>query len=283
MTASFRAELLRLRRWPAAWVLAGAWIVLNLTFGYLFNYLSYTGEGDAAFGPEGGVASELLAEMMPDNSPVVLVQGMPMFGGALVMILGALAVGSGYGWRTWKTVFTVGPSRLNALGGTICALAVVLVGLVVTTFALDLGAATLIASVESQSVVMPSFGAVVEGLGNGLLITGMWTAAGVLLGTLARGPALAIGLGLVWALVVENLLRGVSSLLGPLETVTDALPGTAAGSLVGAMGARTEGDADGTPGVLTILDGGTAAIALGAYLAAFLIATAFLTKRRDIA
>ena len=35
----------------------------------------------------------------------------------------------------------------------------------------------------------------------------MWAAAGVLLGVLARGPALAVWLGLVWSLVVENLLR----------------------------------------------------------------------------
>ena len=44
--------------------------------------------------------------MMPDQAPVTLVQGLPMFGGALLLILGAITVGSGYGWGTWKTVFT---------------------------------------------------------------------------------------------------------------------------------------------------------------------------------
>ena len=43
--------------------------------------------------------------------PDVLVQGLPMFGGALVMVLGAIVAGNGYGWGTWKTVFTQGPSR----------------------------------------------------------------------------------------------------------------------------------------------------------------------------
>ena len=83
----------------------------------------------------------------------------------------------------------------------------------------------------------------------------MWTAAGVLLGTLTRGPALAVGLGLVWALVVENLLRGVATLLGPVKAVTDLLPGTAAGSLAGALGALPPSDPNGTPGVNTILAG----------------------------
>lgn len=35
----------------------------------------------------------------------------------------------------------------------------------------------------------------------------MWCLFGIALGTLIRGSALAIGLGLVWALVVENLMR----------------------------------------------------------------------------
>jgi len=44
--------------------------------------------------------------------------------------------------------------------------------------------------------------------------------------TLTRGPALAVGLGLVWSLVVETLLRGVAGLLGPLDIVTNLLPGS---------------------------------------------------------
>ena len=38
-------------------------------------------------------------------------------------------------------------------------------------------------------------------------IFGMWTAAGVLIRVLTRSPALAVGPGLVWSLVVENLLE----------------------------------------------------------------------------
>ena len=55
----------------------------------------------------------------------------------------------------------------------------------------------------------------------------MWALTGFLLGTVARGPALSVGLGLVWALVVENLLRGVGALLGAVEAFTKVLPGTA--------------------------------------------------------
>ncbi|HEU4426860.1 MAG TPA: ABC transporter permease [Pilimelia sp.] len=284
MTASVRAELMRLGRWPTTWVLCGTWLVLNLTFGYLFNYLSYRSEDGGGFANQvsEGSAAALLGQMMPESVPVTMVQGLPMFGGALMLILGAVAVGSGYGWGTWKTVFTTGPRRLTAIAGTLGALATFLAGLLVVTLGLDLLAAFAVATAESQTVTWPGLGDTAQGLGAALLISGMWLTAGVLLGTLARGPALAVGLGLVWSLVVENLLRGVAGLLGPLEAVTDVLPGTAAGSLAGALGALTQSDPNGTPGVTTAV-GGTAAVALlCAYVMVFLIASLALTVRRDV-
>ena len=136
-----------------------------------------------------------------------------MFGGAIVMILGALAVGSGYGWGTWKTVFTQGPSRAAAFGGTLVALLVLVAGLVLATVGVDLAMAA--SSPRSRRGRPPcrTSATLATSLGGGVLILGMWAAAGVLLGVLARGPALAVGLGLVWALVVENLLRGVADAL----------------------------------------------------------------------
>ncbi len=286
MIASVRAELLRLGRWPTTWVLCGTWLVLNLTFGYVFNYLSYrSDDGGGGFAnqvSDGAPASTLLAQLMPDRVPVTLVQGMPMFGGALVLILGALAVGSGYGWGTWKTVFTTGPRRVTAMGGTLGALGIMLVGLVVVSFILDLVAAFTVAAAESQPTTWPTLADSAQGLGAGLLICAMWMAGGVMLGTLTRGPALAVGLGLVWSLVVENLLRGVAGLLGPLETVTNVLPGTAAGSIAGAIGAVVQSDPNGTPGVTTVLGGTAAALLLGGYLLAFLAASLALTARRDV-
>ena len=119
--ASTRAELLRLRKWPAVWVTIGAWMALTAMFGYLFNYLSYT-TGDSSFSNEGVSADSLLAEILPANVAHVLLQGMPMFGGALMLVLGALVAGNGYGWGTWKTVFTQGPSRPSVVVGSLAAL-----------------------------------------------------------------------------------------------------------------------------------------------------------------
>jgi ABC-2 type transport system permease protein len=277
MISSLRAELIRLGRWPTTWILCGTWLLLNLTFGYLLPYLSYRNEGTGFRGGAG------LAQTLPDRVPVTMIQGLPLFGGALLLILGAVTIGSGYGWGTWKTVFTTGPRRATALAGTAAALGTVIVGLIVVTFGLDLATAYLVAGVESADTTGPAVGEVVRGLGAGLLIAAMWTGAGVLLGTLTRGPALAIGLGLVWTLVVENLLRGVSGLLGPVKAVTDLLPGTAAGSLVGAFGGVSPGDPNATPGVSTVIGGTTALVLLAAYVVVFLGASLALTSRRDLA
>lgn len=273
-----RAELRRLLRWPAVWLLAGAWLALNLLFAYVFPYLTY--RSGTPTGPREGVSA--LGPLLPDQAPVAVVEGMPMFGGALVLVLGALAVGSGYGWGTWKSVFTTGPHRAAALSGTFAALAVVLTVLVAATFALDMVASTGIALAEDQAIALPRLPDALRGLGAALLIAAMWTAAGTLLGTLARGPALAVGLGLVWSLVVENLLRGVAGLLGPLKTVAEVLPGTVAGSVAAAAGALPISDPQGTPGVNTVWAGGAATLLVVGYLLAFSLATTGLLTRRDL-
>jgi len=278
--ASTRAELLRLRKWPAVWVTIGAWLALTVMFGFLFNYVSYK-TGDTSFSNEGVTARSLLDDILPANVPHVLIQGMPMFGGALMLVLGALVAGNGYGWGTWKTVFTQGPARPAVVTGSFAALTVFVVTTVVATLALCFGLSLLVAGVESQAVVWPSFSDTAESLGAGFLVMEMWALLGFLLGTVARGPALSVGLGLVWALVVENLLRGVGQLLGPVEAFTKILPGTAGGSLVGSIVGT--GGADPTPGVLDTLSGGTAVIVLAVHLVLAPLLAGWLVTRRDVA
>lgn len=282
LIASTRGELIRLTRWPATWVMIGVWLVLNLMFAYVFNYVSYV-TGDPSNIAEGATQAQLLADMAPSQFGIAAIQGMAMFGSAIMLILGGMAVGSGYGWGTWKTVFTQGPQRGVAFAGTILALTALVVVTVVLTFAADAGASALIAGLESEPMTWPAIADIASTFGAGLLILGAATALGVLVGTLARSAALAVGLGLVWALAIENLLRSVAGILGPLEYVTDVLPGTAAGSLVGGlMGEPSGAGGSDTPGVLTTLATGPAAVLLGTYAAVFVIVAVGLVRRRDI-
>ncbi|HSJ60566.1 MAG TPA: hypothetical protein VK895_04990 [Jiangellaceae bacterium] len=75
----------------------------------------------------------------------------------------------------------------------------------------------------------------------------------------------------------------MANLINELEYVTNVLPGTAAGSMAGALGATAEGEGEGAPGVLTVLTGAESATLLTAYLVAFVVAAAVTMRRRDLA
>ena len=277
---STRAELLRLRKWPAVWVTIGAWMAMALMFGYLFNYIAYK-TGDESFSSEGESSAQLLHDLLPASMPDVLVQGLPLWGGALAMVLGAIVAGNGYGWGTWKTIFTQGPSRTSSVGGSMLALVIIEIGVMVMTLALMSVVTLAIAAGESQPIDWPSMSVLLKSAAGGLLVLEMWALLGYALGTLARGPALSVGLGLVWALVVENLLRGVGSLLGPIESVTHVLPGTSAGSLIGAIVDVGSNPTD-TPGVLDVVSGGQALVTVLVYAVALPAIVVLLVRRRDV-
>src|SRR5918998_754925 len=222
--ASASAELLKLRKRPAIWVLAGVWLALLTFFGYLLPYLGYLTGGSSA--PRSDpMGSGALADTLPANLVGNAVAGYALFGGAIVMILGALVAGSEYGWGTIKTVLTQRPGRASVYAGSLVALAAALLALVLVSFGLSAVASAVIANAESLPLTWPAATDVLTGIAAGWLILGMWCLFGVLLGTLTRGTAMAIGLGLVWALVVENLVRASSAVLDVLVTVQQGLPG----------------------------------------------------------
>ena len=275
---STRAELLRLRKWSAIWVIVGAWLALSLSFGYVFNYVAYK-TGDDNFAGDGASNAQLLAELMPNAIPDVIVSGLPMFGGALAMVVGALVAGNGFGWGTWKTVLTQGPGRVAAVGGSLAAVTLFVFAMMTATLALCAGVSVAIAATEGQTITAPALSDLGQSFGAGFLVLEMWALIGFLVGVLAKGPALAVGLGLVWSLVVENLLRGVGSLLPGIEPVTDALPGTAGGSLAGAI----IGGPNGTPGVLDAISGERALVTVAAYVLVAAVAAVVVMRRRDLA
>src|SRR5437667_885348 len=143
LLASARADALRLRRWPTVWVLIAIWLLLNVMFTYVFPYLSYR-NGTGGFA-SGRPRAELLAGVLPDRVPLSVVQGMPMFGGAIILTLGALVAGSGYGWGTWKTALTQGPGRLSVAGGTLLSLGGLVLSMIAGTIVVDLGLAEVLA------------------------------------------------------------------------------------------------------------------------------------------
>jgi ABC-2 type transport system permease protein len=281
MIASFLAELLKLARRPAVWLIVGVWMTLSLLFGYVFPYFSYRGtpSGPSA---DANLGERVLSEALPSALVPAAIQGFPLFAGALALLIGVLATGGEYGWDTMKVLLTLGPRRLSVLAGKLLALTVVMLLMVLATFLVDGAASLLVAAITGKPVDWPTVGALLTGVAGGFLV-GMWCLAGAFLGILVRGTALGVGIGLVWALAVENLLRIFGSIVAAVEVAQRLLPGTNAGALVAALGVPVQGQPGGTPGVTDVVGGRSAALVLAAYLAVFVAASAVLISRRDVA
>ncbi|WP_312033741.1 ABC transporter permease [Actinoplanes sp. TBRC 11911] len=268
----FSAEMIKLLKRPANWLLLAVALLLALLFTYVIPYAGYKG------GTGGPTAGRGLADVLPANLVGNSIGGLPVFLGAIMVILGVLSVGGEYGWNTWKTVLAQRPSRLSVYAGKIAVLMVAALTVVLAMFVTGLAASLVIASVENQSLALPSAKDLVVGVGAGWLLAGMWTSFGVLLAVLLRGVALALGLGLVWLLAVQNLLALLAApLLDWIAQAQKGLPGPNAGSLAAALGSGSD-----TPGVDALVGGGQAAIVLTAYLLGFLIVGAVELRRRDI-
>jgi ABC-2 type transport system permease protein len=195
MIGSLRAELLIMRKRASTWILLGIWATLALVFAYAVPYAQYLN----------GSSQAPLQDVLPESLVGALMQGFPFFGGVLALMLGVLAFGSEYGWGTLKTLFTQRPGRLPVFGAKLLALAAALVVFVLLVFALGALAGSALALREGADIAWPSPSLLIRGLAAGWLILAVWAAFGVLLAVIARGTALATGIGILYALVIEGL------------------------------------------------------------------------------
>jgi ABC-2 type transport system permease protein len=277
---SYSAELLKFRRRPAVWVVLAVWLALGMTFTYLFPFLTYRSATDPRR------AAQLLAPILPAQLPAHAISGYPMWGGALIVVLGALCLGSEYGWGTLKTMLSNRPGRLTVYGAQVATLVTAVAALVAVDFALSGAASLLIARSAGAATDLPAAGDVVRAMAAGWLILCMWCLFGVSLAVLLRGTALSIGLGLVWVLAVENLVRGTAPLVDLIGTVEKGLPGVNAGSLAAGLGSAGAGVGTGGGGgffgVAATVGATQGLWVVALYLAAFVTVGALALRLRDV-
>jgi ABC-2 type transport system permease protein len=281
MRRSYRAEMRKITRWPAMWILFAVFLVLSQVFGYLIPYIAYRSGGGSGFSA-GETQAQLLADLLPARLVPNTLGGFPLFAGAIALIIGGLVTGSEYGWSTLKTILTQRPRRLEIVGGKVLAIVSTILVLVVAVFAMNGFWSWLIATSTNGAVGWPSVSELARGIGAGWLILGTFGLFGALLGILFRSTAMAVGLGLVWVLAVENLIRGFAGVLGFFDALQKGLPGTNAGSLVAGLGAPTVDQSGGTPGVNAVVGGGQASIVLLITVSAMVAIAAFALQRQDV-
>jgi ABC-type transport system involved in multi-copper enzyme maturation permease subunit len=280
MLGSYRAELFKLRKRSAVWVLFATGLVLSLIFGYLLPYLGYvTGEDNQQTSgiPRAEVLRGVLPERVLDNA----IGGFPVFAGALALVLGAIVVGSEYSWGTLKTILTQRPGRGALLGGQLLGLLTMVAVWVLGIFAACALCSVGIAAAEDAPMNWPGPLDLLRGLAGGWLVLTTWCLAGAVLAVAFRNVALPIGLGVVWILGIEALLAGVvNSLLPDLKFLSDAMPGANGGALVFSLTGMSAADAP--PGVRDAVGGERALLTLLGYSLVFVALALITTRRRDI-
>ncbi|MBA3789865.1 MAG: ABC transporter permease [Actinomycetota bacterium] len=286
MLASFGAELLKIRKRPATWILALVWFILIVLFGYLFTYSFAANPPDRPEDQppqvqqqEEAFNEQILNGLLPENLlENLFANGVFSLGAAIVLILGAMAAGSEYSWGTMKTSLTQRPGRLGMLSGKALALALFIVLFVLLGLAAGAMSSYTVALLEDASINWPPLEELAKAAGVGVLTFGAWGFLGFALGMLFRGTALAIGLGLAWALAVENtiaLLPIESDWWESFRRLTLGENTSSVGSIFGSPNPSFS-----IPE--TLVEPERAAITLGLYVAVFAVVSLVLLLRRDV-
>ena len=278
------AEFLKLPQRPATWVLVLVWATLVILFGYLLTYsfLSAPAPEDLPReqrAQQEAFNEELLATLMPENLlKNLFVNGSFGVGAAIVLILGALAAGSEYGWGTLKSILTQRHGRLSVFSGKLLALGVILVIFVLVGLATGSLGSFVVARLEDAAVDWPPLRELAKGLGVGVLIFAVWGSLGFALAVLFRGTPLAIGLGLAYALAVENAIAALPIESETFKNVRRVMLGENTSSVSGYFGSPS--DAFGAPEPL--VEPERAALVLAAYTVGFILLAAYFFWRRDV-
>jgi ABC-2 type transport system permease protein len=279
-----RAELLVLRKWPAAWGLLLVAPVLVLVSDYVAQFIVYLTLTPAEYSTL-ETPAQALGSLLPSQFNIITVFQFSFSGTAPFIVLGAVMAGGNWSQGTITTALLQAPGRVRTFGGQALALAVAVTASVLATFAAAAAASNAIRLAEAKSVnpyvgAMPGTLVIAECVGVALLVALTYGMLGLFLGTVCRSAAGAIAVGLVWTLIVEGTLYGLALDLphGILRTISDLTPGACAVTLTGLFG--TPGGGAGSQNYLPVSTA-EAVWTLAGYLAASLAVTLLVLWRRD--
>ena len=273
MIASIRSEWRKNLRRPAFIVAAAAVVGVGLV--YSIDYYQ-------AWHPTAAQAAEahlMRLELYPRELVNNLVGGAFPLGAALALVLGALSAGSDYAWGTLKTALVQRRGRLSIVVGRVVAFEVAMAVLSLLLFAAGAVSSALAAGADHQALVWPAALDLLRGIGAVWLVFACYGSLGILLGTLFRQGAAAVGLGLVYVVILQGILVRFLGAAGggSYRWLSDLFDGQNAAALLSSF----TSPAFGPPRLLPI-SGTHAVTVLTVYLAVFLAGSAVLVARRDV-
>jgi ABC-2 type transport system permease protein len=273
-----RAELLKMDKRPASWVLLAIAIALLGVLAYFLNWLLITHPvGNANPGVS---AAQLKRSLYPPMMVATTVSSGEL-ASALSLILGVLVVGSEYGWGTFKTLFTQRPGRLMTVIAKLLALEIALGAGVLLFFFVGAISSVAIAAIDQQPLnEWPAGDTMIEGVLATWLIWSWWALFGAGLAFAFRQSALPIGLGLAYRFVIETIILSLGGAMGGdfIRNVSKCLPGPNAS----ALGNSFQVALPGSPPPQALVGAGQATLVLMGYCLAAVLLGAILVTRRDV-
>ncbi|MEU8324090.1 hypothetical protein AB0C33_37510 [Nonomuraea sp. NPDC048881] len=260
---SISGALHALRRRPAVRILALVWSVQVVGFAYALSYLLYKSAPEET--------AELLAGLMPARAADFVIGSLPLYGGPVLVILGAVVSGSG-GLVTLLPRF---PDRGSFLVGRFVALSVVTAGYAVLTLVLAAVSSLSVALAEGSALVWPGPLEWVRGFAVIWLVMTAFAGLGAAIGVLTKSLPVAIAVGLLWTPGAESVLALVTGGVEALHPVRAALLSPSAGSLAAALGSSA-------PGVAAVSAPGVAVAVLAGWIVVPLLVSLLVFNRRDV-
>jgi ABC-type transport system involved in multi-copper enzyme maturation permease subunit len=205
-----------------------------------------------------------------------------VLGGVFALIVGVLLQGSEYGWGTIKTLYTQRYGRLTMLFGKLAAMLAVVLVIVIGLFAVDAASSWVVVQLDGKTSSFPSAEVILKAIGAAFLIFSFWAVFGFALATVFRQSALAIGLGLAYALVIELLIFGLLAGLGAsiIRPIQQWFPIANSGYLSASFGQVRFRGIQGQ--AAPYADAVHATVMLLLYIVAFTALSAWLTRTRDV-
>lgn len=280
--SAFAGEVFKTVRRPGVWVCVLGLLFAAVTIGYALPWLAETFSPTPQGLPEGVKLSDLKITLYPANFVRETLRQWNLLGGVFALIVGVLLQGSEYGWGTVKTLYTQHDGRLAMLFGKLGTLVVVVVVMVIGVFAVDAVSSSAAAILDGKTIEFPAATEILKGIAALILIYGFWAVFGFILATAFRQSAMAIGIGLAYALVVEGLIFGFGGgLLGDwVKNIQEWFPIANAGYLTDSFGNVTIRGLQSS--VKPYADATHAITVLLIYVAGFVAISAVLLRRRDV-
>jgi ABC-2 type transport system permease protein len=271
MIGSIAAEFRKVRQRPA--LLVSVLVIVGIIA--LVYVVSYIQALNPTAGQRGPVS---LDSLYPAAFVTNVISIVPVLVGAIAVVLGALSVGTEFQWGTIKTQLIQGPGRLTSLSAKFVMIATWMALLTIAFYGAAAAGSLGVALLQNHSITWPVASVIGKAFAATWLIATCYAMLGAGLAFAFRQSAAALGVGLVYVVVIQTILVGVlnSFFGGNYKWITKLFDSQNAGSLTDSF--------LGTASAKAALVGPTQAVlVLLAYVAIFAMVSGILARRRDIA